>query len=170
MTIRPVHISDAPRIAHIYAYYVSHTTLPFEIQPPGGREIERRIRLFTNDYPWLVYERDGTVLAYAYAARFKEREAYRFTAELSIYVDHEILGSGIGTVLYSELIAMLRAGKTAVLLGTIALANDRSVSLHEKLGFRNVGILRNVGYKFNRWIDVGFWELEVKDPVEYRPP
>jgi L-amino acid N-acyltransferase YncA len=163
MNIRPVEPGDAPRIAEIYNPYVTDTIVTFELEPVTPEEISRRIAAITAGYPYLVLEDgSGTVAGYAYASRFREREAYRFTAEVTIYLDRGRTGSGLGSILFAELLERLRGTDLRALIGAIALPNDPSARLHEKFGFRNVARLEKVGFKFDRWIDVGYWELLIR--------
>jgi phosphinothricin acetyltransferase len=167
--IRPVNVSDARAIADIYSYYVLHTIITFEFDAPGEKEIEHRIANVTANYPWFVCEIDDNVVGYTYASRFRERRAYDYAAETTVYVHHEFLGRGIGKALYIKLIETLEKSRITVLLGGIALPNKSSVKLHESLGFQKAGIFKNVGRKNRMWIDVGFWELEIKRMPEFEP-
>lgn len=107
----------------------------------------------------MIYEENGLVPGYTYASMFRERIAYRFTAESTVYLRRGYEGRGIGTQLYRERIAQLKARGFHVVIGCLTLPNDTSVYLHEKMGFRKAGILSQTGYKFGQWLDIGFWEL-----------
>jgi phosphinothricin acetyltransferase len=109
--------------------------------------------------PWVVAELNGRVVGYAYASQWKGRCAYRFSVESSVYVDAKHTGQGIGSELYDALLGRLRGGKTHVVIGGIALPNEGSVALHERFGFRKVAHFNEVGFKFERWIDVGYWQI-----------
>jgi phosphinothricin acetyltransferase len=122
-----------------------------------------RIRDVTAGFPWLVACEDGVVKGYAYAALWRPRSAYRYSVETTVYVDRECMGKGIGTRLYTELLRRLPPLGVHSAMGVIALPNDASVALHEKLGFRKAGHFREVGLKFGRWIDVGCWQLILGD-------
>ena len=159
MPIRDVRASDAPRIAAIYNHYVRETVVTFEEQPVADAEMARRISETTASYPWLVWEEDGAVEAYAYASSWKRRSAYRFAAESTIYAAPEATGRGIGSQLYPALIARMRAVGLHCAIGGISLPNPASVALHEKLGFVPIGRFREVGCKRGRWVDGGYWEL-----------
>lgn len=161
--IRLVKLEDAFSVQKIYSHYVAFTTISFELSPPSIEEIEQRIKNIVQNYPWIVYEENKKILGYAYATRFKERKAYDFTAEISVYIDKDFTGKGLGTLLYQNLIEKLKITQIAVLIGGIALPNEKSVRLHESFGFKNAGILKNVGRKFGKWIDVGYWQLEIKN-------
>lgn len=167
--IRTVRIEDAPGILDIYSHYVENTIISFETVTPDLKEMERRILEALESFDWIVYEMDGCVAGYACYTKFRERKAYDYSCETTVYVHKDVTGKGIGSDLYNQLIMRLKKTSKAVAIGRIALPNEASVKLHEKLGFRNVGILKNVGRKFNKWIDVGYWEIELKDIPEYNP-
>ena len=157
--IRRVNIEDRQRICEIYNYYVHNTLITFEEELVSPEEMGRRIINITNAYPFLAYEMDGRLLGYAYATRWKERTAYRFSAEVTVYVDKDHLGRGIGTMLLEELLGKVNDSNIHVLMAVIALPNEKSVLLHEKFGFKKAAHFHEVGYKQNRWIDVGYWEM-----------
>lgn len=164
MTIRPVHPDDRVRIAEIYNHYIADTVVTFELDPVTPEEIGRRIREIVKDYPYLAAEdENGTVIGYAYASRFREREAYRHTAEVTIYLDKDRTGAGIGSPLFAELLERLRKTDTVALIGAIALPNEPSIRLHERFGFMKVAHLEKVGHKLGKWIDVGYWELLIRE-------
>ena len=122
----------------------------------------RRIEEYTVHFPWLVYENDASdIVGYCYAAQWRSRASYRHTAESTIYLSPESVGSGIGSELYTELITRLPALSIHSVIGGIALPNPGSVSLHRKLGFEEVALFKSVGRKFGRWIDVSYWQLEL---------
>ena len=162
---------DAASIASIYNHYVLNTAITFETDAVTPDEIASRIREVTAaGLPSVIAERNGRVLGYAYASKWKGRCAYRFSIESTVYVDAEYTRQGIGAELYDALLARLRCGNTHVVIGGIALPNEGSVALHERLGFRKVAHFNEVGFKFERWIDVGYWQLTFVDkptlPVE----
>lgn len=159
--IRDVKLSDAESITNIYNHYIENTVITFEEEELLPVEIENRIKVVLQNYPWLVFEDEGIIKGYTYASKFKERSAYRFSTETTIYLHKDYTGRGIGYILYSELIKRLKTLNLKVAYGVIALPNPGSVNLHEKLGFKKTSHLTNVGFKFNRWIDVGYWELEL---------
>jgi L-amino acid N-acyltransferase YncA len=160
-SIRYAAPADAAPIAEIYNHYVTHTIVTFEETPVSDLEIERRIAAVQKvDLPWLVVERAGRVVGYAYATPWKDRIGYRFSVESTIYLEAGMQGGGLGTLLYTELIAHLRKrGDIHAVLGGIALPNPGSVALHEKIGMSKVAHLREVGQKFGEWVDVGYWEI-----------
>ena len=162
--IRPATIHDAARIAEIYNYYVSDTIITFEEEAVDGAEFVTRIEtLQGRELPWIVFESDGVVAGYAYAGPWRTRVAYRFTVESAIYVAQEELGKGIGTRLYADLFDELRRRKFRSVMGLISLPNPESITLHERFGFKKVGQHAQVGWKFDRWIDVGVWQLMLAD-------
>jgi L-amino acid N-acyltransferase YncA len=161
MTIRPVTQDDATAIAAIYNHYIVHTTISFEEEELAPEQMAARIADYGARLPWLVYEEDGEVLGYAYATPWRVRPAYRYSVESSVYTKHGCARRGIGAQLYGALIAQLRARELQVVIGGIAQPNEASVALHERLGFEKVAHFKRVGRKFGRWIDVGYWELQL---------
>jgi phosphinothricin acetyltransferase len=157
--IRPVKIEDAQVISGIYNYYIEHTVITFEEAPVSAGEMEKRIRNITAEYPWFVWEEAGAVLGYAYINKWKERSAYRFAAEDSIYLKAGEDGRGLGGKLMAALLDGVK--KTAVhgIVAGITLPNERSIALHEKWGFNQIACFKEIGYKHDRWLDVGYWEL-----------
>ena len=157
--IRPVQPADAQALADIYNPYIRDTTITFEEEPVTAEEMAARIAKVTATHPWLVYEEEGRVVGYAYSSVWRARAAYRHATETAIYFAMEQCGKGHGVALYQALLDELRQRGFHLVLGGLALPNEASVRLHEKLGFRKAGHMREAGRKFNRWIDVGFWEL-----------
>ena len=157
--IRPASPNDAAAVAAIYNHYVASTTITFEEQEVTVGEMAQRIAEVGAKLPWLVFEQDGAVLGYAYATPWRARSAYRFSVESTVYVASGRGGKGIGSALYCSLIGALRERGLQVVIGGIAQPNPASVALHERLGFEKVAHFRRVGRKFERWIDVGYWEL-----------
>ena len=160
--IRPVTQNDAEAVCNIYNYYVINTAISFEEQAVSVSEMEKRIQDTTSYYPWLVLEEENEIKGYAYAGKWKERAAYRYSAELSIYLKHGDEGKGKGTALMARLLEELEKTNIHYLLSGIALPNDRSVAMHEKFGFTKAAQLHEVGYKKSKWLDVGYWELILK--------
>jgi phosphinothricin acetyltransferase len=163
LIIRPADQEDAEGIAAIYNPYILATAITFEEVTVSSGEIRQRIeRLHALGYPWLVAEVDGRLAGYAYASRWRERPAYRYTAESTIYLSQESSGHGYGKKLYSTLLDELRAAGIHVVIGVITIPNPASVALHEKLGFKKVAHFSEVGFKFDCWLDVGYWQLIFK--------
>lgn len=159
MNIRHVKDEDAEQITEIYNYYVLETHSTFEIQPLKLADMRMRFEYIARSHPFLVAEREAEILGYAYATPFKLRDAYRHSAEVSVYVKRGAHGRGIGTGLYTELFAALYQNDAHALIAGIALPNEASIRLHEGFGFEKVAHFREVGRKFGRWIDIGYWEL-----------
>jgi phosphinothricin acetyltransferase len=158
--IRTATSADAAAIAAIYNWYVENTAITFEVEPVPAVEMARRIEGVLAAHEWLVLAQDGELLGYAYAGPYHARAAYRYSAESTIYLRHGREGQGLGTPLYSELLRRSFARGYRQLIAGIALPNEPSVRLHEKLGFEQVSHLRRIGFKLERWIDVGHWQLE----------
>jgi L-amino acid N-acyltransferase YncA len=151
--------SDAGQICEIYNHYVRETVVTFEESPVSEANMAQRITDVTLRLPWLVWETDGAIVGYAYAAPWKARAAYRHSVESSVYLAPQATGRGLGSQLYAALIAELRQRGLHCVIGGAALPNPASVSLHEKLGFRKVAEFPQVGFKFGRWVNVAYWEL-----------
>lgn len=159
MRIRAATSDDAAALAGIYAPFVRGSHISFETDPPDASEMRARMAAGDGLYPWLAAEAEsGEIAGYAYAARFRPREAYRFAVETSVYLRAGAGGQGLGKRLYAELLAILEMQGFSQAVAAIALPNDPSVRLHEKLGYRPAGTYRRVGYKLGRWWDVGLWQ------------
>ncbi|RIL01681.1 MAG: phosphinothricin acetyltransferase [Proteobacteria bacterium] len=157
--VRDATASDAAAIASIYNHYVANTVVTFEEESVAAGEMARRVEeVQAGSLPWLVAEADGRVLGYPYARPWHARSAYRFSAEITVYLDAAQCGRGIGTRLYGALFPLLEARRIHAAIGGIALPNEASVALHEKFGLRKVAQFAEVGFKFDRWIDVGYWQ------------
>jgi phosphinothricin acetyltransferase len=159
MTVRTAGFSDAEAIAAIYAPYVLETAISFEEVPPSAAEMAGRIADTLAMHPFLVFEEAGAILGYAYAGSHNARAAYRWSASVSVYVAAAAHRRGIGRTLYSSLFAMLRRQGFHALFAGITLPNDKSIGVHEAMGFAHLGTYREVGFKFGRWHDVGYWRL-----------
>jgi L-amino acid N-acyltransferase YncA len=159
--IRPATRADAAVIRSIYAPAITRQDVAtsFETEVPSVREMEKRIEKKTRLFPWLVMESEGDVIGYTYADPYRERAAYQWSAEVSVYVDGRHHRKGVGRALYSVLFDVLRRQGIVNVYAGIALPNHGSVGLHESLGFELVGIYRGVGFKFGRPHDVGWWHL-----------
>lgn len=157
--IRNTLLSDAKNICDIYNHYVQNTKITFNEKPISVTEMQKHIMDVTESLPWLVAEEHGNIIGFAYADKWKSRSAYRYCVESSVYLAPHFTGQGIGRRLYEALISDLRSHSLHSVIAGIALPNPTSVALHEKMGFEKVGHLKEVGWKFNQWIDVGYWEL-----------
>ena len=162
MMIRLAVINDAEQILDIYAPYVQNTTISFEDEVPTREEMERRIRHVLENNAWLVLEEDNKILGYAYASKHRERSAYRWSADVSIYVKGSSHRRGIGKALYTSLLEILKRQGYCNAYAGICLPNEKSVGIHEHFGFRKVAQYNKVGYKLGKWHDVGWWELFLK--------
>jgi phosphinothricin acetyltransferase len=160
--IRNVKLSDASALAQIYNYYVKNTPITFEETPIAIDEMQARIEGITASLPWFVFETHKGVIGYAYANKWKTRVAYRYSVESTVYLDPTEIGKGIGKKLYSQLLSDLKARSVHCVIAGIALPNLPSVGLHEKCGFEKVAHFQEVGWKFETWIDVGYWEIILK--------
>lgn len=159
--IRSAKTEDALAIATIYNHYILHSHATFETEPIDEAEMLGRIRKVQDEFdlPWLVKEENGAVVGYAYATQWKPRKAYGNTTEISVYLDKDHAGKGFGKRLYQELISHLHGKGYHAVIGGISLPNESSVRLHESLGFQKVAHFKETGFKFDRWIDVGYWQL-----------
>lgn len=169
--IRAARPADANQIAAIYAPFVAASAVSFETEPPSAQTMRARMAKSGDHYPWLVATTDDSdvVLGYTYANSFRERPAYHWTVETSIYVAGEMQRQGVGRLLYSALIATLRAQDFIQAIAVLAMPNDQTIALHESLGFRRAGMFREVGFKHGQWRDIGFWQLELSDAVNPPP-
>jgi L-amino acid N-acyltransferase YncA len=157
--IRSATIEDAVRISEIYNHYVLHSTITFEEQAVPVDEMRQRIAEVRDGLPRLVWVEDHAVQGFAYGRKWKGRTAYRYYVESTVYLAEGSTGKGIGSTLYEALFAELRQRRLHTVIGGIALPNEASVALHEKIGFEKVSHFREVGWKFDKWIDVGYWQL-----------
>jgi phosphinothricin acetyltransferase len=159
LLIRPATAADAAAVARIYDHYVRNTTVTFEEEEVPAAEIASRIEAVQSAWlPWLVAERDGAVVGYAYAAKWHALSAYRFSTEITVYVADDQRRTGVGSCLYEQLFPLLQARGTHALMAVIALPNESSAALHERFGLVKVGHHTDLGFKFDRWVDVGYWQ------------
>jgi phosphinothricin acetyltransferase len=157
--IRPATETDSATISAIYNHYVLESTITFEEAAVAPAEMASRIQETAPSLPWLVWDDGAAIHGFAYASKWKGRCAYRHSAEVTVYLDPQSTGRGIGSRLYEALLADLRQRNFHAVIGGIALPNAASIALHERLGFRKVAHFEQVGWKFGRWIDVGYWQL-----------
>lgn len=164
-------IEDASKIQVIYAPIVEDTFISFEETVPDISDIQNRIQKTLKQYPYLICEINGQVAGYAYASAFRPRAAYQWVTETTIYVHPDYHRRGIARGLYTTLLNVLREQGYLNVIGVIALPNDASVNLHEKLGFEKIGVFENMGYKINGWRDTDWWQLELNPmPSNPKPP
>jgi phosphinothricin acetyltransferase len=170
--IRSVETFDADVVRDIYAPFVLDSATSFEVSLPDAAEMKKRIRDLRDQYPWLVFEEDGKVLAYAYASPHRTRHAYQWSVEVSIYVHSVAHRCGIGRALYTALFEVLRRQGYVNAYAGITLPNPASVQLHESMGFTAVGVFNRIGFKFGKWHDTAWLQLRlieasasVPDPI-----
>ncbi len=156
---------DGAACAAVYAPYVADTIISFEMVPPTAEEMAARIVKTLPDYPWLIAEAGGAVAGYAYASQHHARAAYRWGADVGVYLAEAARGQGVGKRLYTALLALLKAQGYETAYGGISLPNPASIALHEGLGFTPVGVYARTGYKMGAWRDVGWWQLALGGAV-----
>lgn len=160
VVIRTATSDDAGAIAEIYNHYITSSIATFEEEPVSAETLRQRMTAVERAaLPWLVAEARGAIDGYAYAAPWRERRAYRFSVETTVYLRPGQAGRGLGVQLYQAIISALASRGVHAAMGGISLPNEPSIALHEKLGFRKVAHFPEVGFKFGRWIDVGYWQL-----------
>lgn len=162
MELRDATADDAAAIAALYNYYVINTTISFEEAPVTEADMRARMSGVADaGLPWLVATEGERLLGYAYSTKWRVRHAYRFSVESSVYVAQDLARAGVGSALYAALIERLRQAQVHLVIGGIAQPNAASVALHEKMGYEKAALFSEVGYKFGRWIDVGYWQLKL---------
>ncbi len=161
--IRLAKPTDAAAILDIYAPYIKTTSLTFETEVPTITDFNNRIKSYLENWPWLVYEENGIVVGYAYASRYRERVAYQWGVECSVYIHDDFQRKGLASALYRKLFAILKAQGFTTVYAVVNLPNDPSVILHEKMGFRYFATYENVGYKLGKWKNVGWWQLQLNE-------
>lgn len=167
--IRLATKDDSNQILDIYAPFIINTAVSFETEVPSEREMQNRITNCLQNYPWIVCVIDGRIAAYVYASRHREREAYQWCCESSVYVHDDFKGRGIGKKLYRLLFEVLKLQGFRNVYAGIALPNDASVNLHTKCGFTQFATYENIGYKLGSWHTVGWWKLQINS-YDLNPP
>ena len=157
--IRKVRIEDAQQLVDIYNYYVLNSVVTFDDIPFESIFFEDKIKTITSQFPFYVYEENDEILGYAYANKWRLKPAYKHTVESTVYLKYTATGKQIGTKLYSHLLSELKKQNYHAIIGGVSLPNDVSIKLHENLGFKKVAHYYEVGRKFNKWVDVAFWQL-----------
>ena len=155
---------DAAACAAIYAPYVTDSVISLEEDAPSEHEFARRIEQTTRTHPWIVAQDESEVIGYAYATRHRERGSYRWATDVTVYIANRHHRRGVGRALYETLFELLVAQGFRIACAGVTLPNEASVGLHESLGFRPVGVYRDIGFKHGAWWDVGWWQLSLGDP------
>lgn len=169
MEIRSVCLEDAQALLEIYTPYVLETTITFEYDVPTLQEFQNRITKTVKHFPYYVALSEGKIVGYAYAGRYKERQAYDWGCELSIYVDRSYQSKGIGKALYTKLLDQLQKMNYQVAYACIAYPNDKSIRFHESFGFKQIAFFEASGYKFKQWCDMVWMEKRIGDPNQVLP-
>ena len=169
ITIRVATAIDAKPILDIYAPYIENTSYTFETEIPSVESFAARINTYLLNYPWLVCEIDGRIAGYAYATRHRERTAYQWCVESSVYIHDDFLRNGVARALYTSLFEILKRQGFNNVYAVINLPNDRSVTFHESCGFEYFATYEKVCYKLGKWKNVGWWKLQVNDYI-MEPP
>ena len=159
--IRPFKTEYIPQLLDIYNYYVLNSTATFDLEALTFDVFKEKTIRINNEYPFIVYEEDHVILGYAYGSKFRPKPAYHFTVESTVYVKHDTFKKQIGTKLYADLLVLLKQAGFRMVMGVLNLPNPASVRLHEKFGFTQVADLKQVGFKFGKWQDVGFWQRQL---------
>lgn len=162
-TIRLATLEDAQSILDIYAKYIQNTVVTFEIEVPTLESFQSRMKNIMSFFPWLVCEIDGKIAGYAYASKHGERAAYRWSADLSVYIDENFQRHHIGTDLYNELIDLLKKQGMCTVYAAISTPNPKSESFHQSYGFQRIGEFKNVGHKMNQWLGVTWYDLQIAE-------
>jgi phosphinothricin acetyltransferase len=170
MLIRAVSPADVEQMLDIYAPFITENAVSFEIRVPSVDEFTLRVANYTRTHPWLIAEMNGRVIGYAYASPYRERQAYQWSAECSVYVHESHRKSGVATALYTALFNICGSMGFRNLYAIITLPNERSVSFHQKLGFEKVGVFKDVGFKMGRWHDVLWMHYKTGEPDTSRAP
>lgn len=163
LLVRPALEDDAAAVAAVYAPYVEGTAVSFEVEAPTPAVMAQRIGATLETHPWLVAERDGAVVGFAYSGRHSQRAAYRWTVDVTVYVGGQERRTGVGRGLYAVLLATLRGQGFRSAFAEVVLPNPGSVRLHEAMGFRHIGTHTDIGFKLGRWHDIGYWRLGLSE-------
>jgi len=164
--LRIASVNDAHSVLDIYGPYIQNTSFTFETEVPPIEAFKERIRYYLQNWPWLVCEVGGIIAGYAYGTKHRERTAYQWCVESSVYVHDDFHRAGVATALYSALIEILKLQGFRNLYPVINLPNERSVLFHERIGFEYFATYKNVGYKLGKWKNVGWWQLQLNDYID----
>ena len=156
--IREVKLKDAKDIVDIYNYYILNTNVTFEEKELTVDQMEERIIEKTVKNPWIVYEREGKIIGYAYLSGWNVKSAYRFSKEGTIYLDVKERGKGIGQELFKELLKIAKEYGVHAIVSGITIPNNESIKLHENFGFKKIAEFEEIGFKNNKWLNVGYWQ------------
>lgn len=162
-------MEDAGQLSDIYRPFCEDSCVSFETEAPGPGEMAARIERIQRKFPWLVDEREGRVAGYAYASPHRERAAYRWAVEVTVYVHEAHRGRGVGRALYTELFARLRSQGLFKAYAGILVPNPASQRFHESMGFTLVGVYSRIGYKLGAWRDVGWWQYSIQPEIDEPP-
>lgn len=159
--IRSCEASDVSSVVEIFNHYVKHETCTFQLQTLSHQQMADKVNDVLHDYPFLVIEQDAQVVGFAYGSRWRQKQAYDRSVEVSIYIKHQLKSKGMGQLLYSALIQELKKRGFHLAVACLTLPNPKSIALHERLGFHRVGVFTEAGKKFGQWHDVGFWQKKL---------
>lgn len=157
--IRDFKENDIQQLTAIYNYYVLNTIITFDHIPYSPKDYFKKIKRIAEVFPCIIYEENNKIMGFAYASIWRAKPAYNNTVESTVYLNHTSKRKQIGTKLYTELLKRLKSQKYHSVIGGISLPNDPSIKFHEKFGFKKVGHFKEVGLKFDKWVDVAFWQL-----------
>ena len=155
--------TDSEQVAAIYYPYVINTAITFDTEPIEGRSFHEKITKSMAIYPWLVFEHEREIMGYAHGSQFRDKEAFKWAVETTIYVKESAHGLGIGKSLYQTLINCLRLQNFSLCIGVITMPNPASIYMHENLGFKKGMLIKKAGYKLGKWHDVGIWSAGIYD-------
>lgn len=159
--IRQIITSDIPEILPIYNYHVQNTVVTFDIIPLSLEQFTEKVKRISNEFPFLVYIENNEILGFTYASKWRQKPAYNHTVESTVYTKNSAQRKNIGTKLYHELLKQLTVKGYKIVIGGISLPNEPSIKFHEKFGYEKVGHFSKVGKKFDKWVDVAFWQLNL---------
>ena len=159
--IRNFKIEDTPQLLSIYNFFVLNSVVTFDLEVRAFEAFKHKVSSISSQFPFIVYELENEVLGFAYGNTFRPRPAYNNTVESTIYVKHDSHGKQIGTMLYTRLIELLAKCNYHSVIGILTIPNVASEQLHKKMGFKQVGLLKEVGFKFKEWHDIGIFQLKL---------